>query len=60
MHNPHRNFDVGDVFIMMSDIGSHCDYFAYLKFSFEINLLREMKSCGDIVSYEPCDRMHKL
>mgnify|MGYP000533149169 CR=1 FL=1 len=25
----HCSFDADDVFIMMSDIGSHCDYFAY-------------------------------
>ena len=36
--NLHRSFDAGDVFIMMSDIGSNCHYFAYepaLKYSFE-------------------------
>ena len=62
MHNLHRNFDADDVFIMMSDISSLCHYFAYesaFKFSFEINLLREMKRCGDIVRYEPCNRIVK-
>ena len=36
--------------------------FAYepaLKYSFEISLLRKMKSCGDIVRYEHCDRKEK-
>ena len=47
---------------MMSDIGSNCHYFAYelaLKYSFEVNLLREMKSCPVIVRYEHCDRKEK-
>ena len=47
---------------MMSDVGSNCHYFAYelaLKYSFEVNLLREMKSCGVIVRYENCDRKEK-
>ena len=47
---------------MMSDIGLNYHYFAYekaLKYSFEVNLLGEMKSCGDIVRYEHCDRKKK-
>ena len=43
-------------------MGSNYHYFAYepaLKYSFEINLLDEMKSCGDIVRYEYCDRKKK-
>ena len=60
--NLHRSFDADDVFIMMSDIGSNCHYFAYepaLKYSFEMNLLREMKSYGFVVRYEHCDRKEK-
>ena len=47
---------------MMSDMGSNYHYFAYepaLKYSFDINFLDEMKSCGDIVRYEYCDREKK-
>ena len=39
-------------------MGSNYHYFACepaLKYSFEINLLDEMKSCGDIVRDEYCD-----
>ena len=60
--NLYRNFDADDVFIMMSDIGPNCHYFAYdpaLKYSFETNLLREVKSCGVIARYEHCDRKEK-
>ena len=60
--NLHHSFDTDDVFIMMSDIGSNCHYFAYepaLKYSLEMNLLREMKSCGIIVRYEHCDQKEK-
>ena len=53
LHAPTHQLLADDVFIMMSDIGSNCHYFfAYepaLKYSFEMNLLREMKSCDDIV-----------
>jgi len=47
---------------MMSDIGSICHYFVYepaLKYSLEVKLLREMKSCGDIVRYEHSYRKEK-
>ena len=47
---------------MMSDFGSNYHYFAYepaLKYSFEMDLLREMKSYGVIVRYEHCDRKGK-
>ena len=47
---------------MISDIDSNCHYLAYepaLKYSFEMNVLREMKSCGVIVRYEHCDRKEK-
>ena len=47
---------------MMSDFGSNYHYFVYepaLKYSFEMNLLREMKSYGVIVRYEHCDRKEK-
>ena len=60
--NLRRSFDVDDVFIRMSDIGSNCHYFAYeptLKYSFERNLLCKMKSCGVIVRYQHCDRKEK-
>jgi len=60
--NLYRSFDADDVFIMMSDMGSNYHYFAYepaLKYSFDINFLDEMKSCGDIVRYEYCDRKKK-
>ena len=56
------SFDGDDVFIMMSDIGSNRYYFAYepaLKYSFEMNLLREMKSCGEILRCEHCDLQQK-
>ena len=56
--NVHRSFDADDLFIMMSHMG----YFAYepaLKYSFEMNFLREMKSYGVIVRYEHCDRKEK-
>ena len=52
--NLHCSFDTDDDFIIMSDIGSNCQYFAYepaLKYSFEMNLLQEMKSCSVIVRW---------
>ena len=60
--NLHRSFDADDVFIVMSNIGSICHYFVYetaFKYSFEMKLHREMKSCGDIVRYEHSDRIEK-
>ena len=43
---------------MIRDISSSNHYFAYepaLKYSFELDLPSEMKSCGEIMRYEHCD-----
>jgi len=59
----HRSFDADDVLITLSNIGSNCHYFAYepaLKYSFEMNLLGEMKSCSDIVRYKRSKRKATL